>query len=535
MATEASKFFENALKFNGNNSIKVDFTKCRNMENIYGIVSNNAEEQQRHIDQLSAQVSDSEDVVNLLDHVNWKMFIYSCKQTCSNFSFPENEFQNDCPSSACCFRGSIDDLLFDLSQYDYRIGSSDLNSLVISTWFVFLIFGLLCLLGNIFVMYNKTESLIKTVKTEKEIQIYQTLVLNLALSDLLMGVYLTAIAFELKHKTTPGDEFYFSNPGICNGLGIIHTASSQVSITNLFIISVYRLVSVTKPFRAHHFKSVMLLIIVTWTVWLMVAMLPSIPVEPLETIFTFGLTKNRQAVRNSVIDFPRFRLILQTKILPSFDNFREVKSILQRVIEFPTPAVLEKFSNVLGFLHSETDNWTLLGYYNSLYTCSVNFIPLEDEYHHFNNFGLSFVFYNLILSVGILICYILVTIKIYENDKFCFAPCKFCTSKLCCHFANFLCNNVRFQHQENTVVGSKSVENLKMLKRMTIIVLTDAICWIPVCVSSLVIWQLSAENTFKFRLPFQTATLVLVPLNSIINPYIYSIHLWGHLLKKLRR
>ena len=137
MATEASKFFENALKFNGNNSIKVDFTKCRNMENIYGIVSNNAEEQQRHIDQLSAQVSDSEDVVNLLDHVNWRMFIYSCKQTCSNFSFPENEFQYDCPSSACCFRGSIDDLLFDLSQYDYRIGSSDLNSLVISTWFVF--------------------------------------------------------------------------------------------------------------------------------------------------------------------------------------------------------------------------------------------------------------------------------------------------------------------------------------------------------------------------------------------------------------
>ena len=274
-------------------------------------------------------------------------------------------------------------------------------------------------------MYNKTKSLIKTAKTEKEIQIYQTLVLNLALSDLLMGVYLTAIAFELKHKTTPGDEFYFSNPGICNGLGIIHTVSSQVSITILFIISVYRLVSVTKPFRAHHFKSVMLLIILTWTVWLMVAILPSIPVEPFETIFTFGLTKNRQAVRNSVIDFPRFRLILQRKILPSFDNFREVKSILQRVIEFPTPAVLEKFSNVLGFLHSETDNWTLLGYYNSLYTCSVNFIPLEDEYHHFNNFGLSFVFYNLILSVGILICYILVTIKIYENDKFCFAPCKF--------------------------------------------------------------------------------------------------------------
>ena len=106
----------------------------------------------------------------------------------------------------------------------------------------------------------------KTVKTVKEIQIYQTLVLNLALSDLLMGIYLTAMAFELKNKATPGDEFYFSNPGICNGLAIMNTVSSQVSITLCIIISVYRLVSVTKPFRTHHFKSVILLIIVTWVV-----------------------------------------------------------------------------------------------------------------------------------------------------------------------------------------------------------------------------------------------------------------------------
>ena len=418
MATEASKFFENALNFNGNNSIKVNFTKCLSLENTYVVVSNDTENQRRHIDQLSAQVLDSEDVVKLLDQVNWRMFIYSCEQTCSNFSYSENEFQNDCPSSACCLSSSIDDLLSYSSRYNEK-DWNDLNSRAISAWFVFLILGLLCLLGNIFVVCDKTKRLIKTVKSEKEIKIYQTLVLNLALSDLLMGVYLTAIAFELKHKATPGHEFYYSNPGICNELAIMNTVSSQVSITILFIISVYRLVSVTKPFQTHHFKSVILLIIVTWSVWLMVAFLPLIPVEPFETTFTFGLTKNRQRIRNSIIDFHRFRLILETKILPSFDNFRKVKSILQQVIEFPTPAVLEKFSNVLGLLNSMTDNWTLLGYYNFMYTCTANFIPREEEYHRSNHFGLSIVFYNLVLSVGILICYILVTIKIYENDKCC--------------------------------------------------------------------------------------------------------------------
>ena len=527
MATEAGKFFKNALNFNGNITIKLDFTKCLIMDNTYGIVSSNTEDQQRHIDQLSAQVSKSEDVVKLLDHVNWRMFIYSCEQTCSNFSHSENEFRND------CFSNRIDDLLDNSSRFDEK-DFNYLNSLVMSAWFVLVILGLLCLLGNSFVIHDKTKRLIKTAKAEKEIQIYQTLVLNLALSDSLMGVYLTAVAFEFKHKATPGNEFYYSNPGLCNGLAIMNTVSSQVSITILFIISVYRLVSVTKPFRTHHFKSVILLIIVTWVVWLVIAILPLIPVEPFETTFTFGLTKNRQQNGKSVIDFPRFRLILQTKILPSFDNFSEVKSILQQVIEFPTPAVLEKFSNVLGLLHSETDNWTLLGYYDLMYTCSASFISNSEEYYRSNHFGLSIIIYNLILSVGILICYILVTIKIYENDKFCFAPCKFCTSKFCCHLKKFPCNNAFFQRQENAVVGSRSAENLKMLKRITVIVLTDVICWIPMCLTSLVLRQLPVKNNFKVGFSFRIAMLVLVPLNSVINPYIYSIHLWGRLLKKLR-
>ena len=145
-----------------------------------------------------------------------------------------------------------------------------------------------------------------------------------------MGVYLIGMAFEFKHKATPGDEFHFSNPGICNVLGIMNTVSSQVSITILFIISVYRLVSVTKPFKTLHFKSVILLIIITWALWLVIAILPLIPVEPFETTFTFGLTKNRQRSGNSIIDFPRFRLILQRKILPQFWQFQK------RAINFAT-------------------------------------------------------------------------------------------------------------------------------------------------------------------------------------------------------
>ena len=73
----------------------------------------------------------------------------------------------------------------------------------------------------------------------------------------------------------------------------------------------------------------------------MVAILPIIPFESFEATLTFGLVKNRQRLENSIIDIARFRSILQTKTLPSFDNFSKVKLILQQVIEFPMPAVLE--------------------------------------------------------------------------------------------------------------------------------------------------------------------------------------------------
>ena len=88
-----------------------------------------------------------------------------------------------------------------------------------------------------------------------------------------------------------------------------------------------------------------------------------------------------------------------------------------------------------------------------------------------------------------------------------------------------------FQHQENAEVGSRSAENLEMLKRITVILLTDVICWISMCVTSLVIRQLPVKNNFKIGSSFRIATLVLVPLNSVINSYIYSIYLWGRLLK----
>ena len=138
--------------------------------------------------------------------------------------------------------------------------------------------------------------------------------------------------------------FKFSKYGFCNALAIINVVSSQVSITTLFIISFYRLVGITRPFKRQHLKSVIKLIALTWIVWLVTAILPIIPLKPFKTSFTVGLSEDYKYEKNSFIEYPYFADILRYHTIPSFTiNATEVTSVLQAVAQYPTQEVMKNF------------------------------------------------------------------------------------------------------------------------------------------------------------------------------------------------
>ena len=509
--------------------------ECPLEEFTYLIVSNATENQQRHIDQLSTQISNGKDVEKLLNHVHWRMFIYSCVETGGNFSFSEYELQNGCINSSCSFTDTID-YLFDFPLYcgDNINCSTFLNSSLVTQWYIILVLGLLSLIGNIVVIYDKVVSLRKFQNKDKEIQIYHTLVLNLSLADLLMGLYLTIISFEIKHKVNIG--VYFSEYGLCNALAIINAVSSQVSITTLFLISFYRLVGVTKPFKRQHLKLVITLITLTWVVWLVIAILPVIPLEPFKTSFTVGLSKDYKYEKNSFIEYPYFAYYLQHYTMPSFiTNATESTSVLRAVAQFPTQEVMEKFSSVLGWVDFETESWSTVGIYDYQYTCSPDLFLLGGDYYSdANNFTLTFVLYNLIVSVVILIFYGGITSKFLKTDIFCLNSCncwKLCREK---------CRNAMFFPERSAF---SSAENRRMFKRISFILLTDIMCWIPLCVASLVIWNVPLNpetiqnlgDYLSYITLFQITLLTVVPFNSILNPYIYSSQMWRHVFKKIRK
>ena len=388
--------------------------------------------------------------------------------------------------------------------------------------------GFTALVGNVVVIYDKIMNLRKSQDKNKEIQIYHSLVLNLAFADLLMGIYLTAISFEIKRKVDIG--VYFSEYGLCNALAIINAVSSQVSITTLFIISFYRLVGVTKPFKRQHLKPVITLIILTWIVWLVIAILPVIPIEPFQAIFTVGVAQNHIYEENSFIDYPYIVYVLQSFTLQSFINTTEVSSVLQGVIQFPTPKVMEKFSASLDWADFEMENWNTVNVYCYSYTCSPSFfLRSVKHYRNRNNFKLTFVLYNLAASVVIFIFYVLITMRFYTSNSLCLNQCK------CCMFCHQNAMPSRERHD------FKRAENRRMFKRIAFIVLTNIIVWIPVCIAALVTWHVREADMqnlggiFDYLIAFDIISLLVVPLNSILNPFLYSSHLWSSLFKNLKQ
>ena len=498
----------------------------------YVFVSNNTEAEQQKIMTLASAISSARDVETLLDRMSWRIFVYNCHLACYNSTHSLSKFADFCGNTACCFSDSYNEVI----SFATDCGDIECNRFIepylITKWFIFLVLGFLSLFGNFFVIFDKISSLRKKQNKAKEVQIYHFLVLNLALADLLMGLYLAAVAYEIKNKVAK--KKYFSETGLCNGLGILNSVSSQVSLTILVIISFYRLVSVMQPYKIQHFNKVVIVVISTWFFWLGLAVLPILPWEPLKTIFTHGYAKDLLLERDSVIDFsymiPFFQFVSDS--IPCIKK-TELKSIISAIIRFPNTSLLLKLSISLGWVNLETDDWSEVGYYKLQYACATNWFITSEEQRYYNYYVLAIVLFNLFASILITIVYLIVPLQVTGNAAKIQSSCKknLCFKKL---FSKHLTS---FKKHPNSFVR---YENQKLFKRISIIIVTDVFCWIPLCLASLVIRNFPFEpmnlsEILKISIPVQTALTTIVPLNSILNPYIYSFYQWKCLSKKTKK
>ena len=141
------------------------------------------------------------------------------------------------------------------------------------------ILGLSALLGNLFVILMR-------VVVEENNKVHSFLLTNLAMSDLLMGIYLLIIAS--KDVQWQGEYFlhdfkWRSGPS-CAVTGVLSMVSSEVSVLMLTVITTDRLICVVFPFKVRRMSRSVACAVVGG-VWVLGAMLSVFPILGLEYFY----------------------------------------------------------------------------------------------------------------------------------------------------------------------------------------------------------------------------------------------------------
>ena len=443
-------------------------------------------------------VSSEEKVKELLNDENWNAFLTF---------LPTYGYGPTNGSLECVFRSNISEVFLDLSHCPESRSKAGPPT---TAWEVFLVLGLISILGNLVVIGTKFLMLLRNrSNSSEEFKIFYFLVLNLSSSDLLMGIYLTAMSFDVRHKIK--HNYRFSETNLCNAMGILNFVSSQVTITILVVISGYRLYGVVRPFKRPNIKVAIILCAVIWILWLAAAILPALDFEPWFSFLAWGVAKDMTRDPASLLLFYRkigFNVTFTRLAEGNITEFVNVPfssyKILLNIVDVISPA-------------NANEKWMRLNPYQAGYFCAINYVVASQNYVVASYILLGIILYDCFCCVFILIAYG----KILSIMKNC---CNICEK-----------HSKKEQPYKHKKFGP--------FLRITIIIATNLLCWIPLCLSMFVIWSdvgsrtencENSHNVLNVLSAISLATLCLVSCNSVINPYIYSMNLWKKMYAKIK-
>nr|XP_022314629.1 G-protein coupled receptor GRL101-like [Crassostrea virginica] len=136
--------------------------------------------------------------------------------------------------------------------------------------------------GNLYVMYFRVK------EKHKGNTSYGTFVLNLSISDFLMGVYLFIIAIaDMEYRNIYGfNDSRWRSSVICTIAGLLATTSSEASVLFIFLITIERYMASKRPFSARLFRRRKITNLVSTIAWLIAILFSSIPLTAYEDFYS---------------------------------------------------------------------------------------------------------------------------------------------------------------------------------------------------------------------------------------------------------
>ena len=373
----------------------------------------------------------------------------------------------------------------------YSIFSSDTEMIAnLGIKFAFWITGIMVVVGNSFAIIAKM-SFFKTRQAFDGNGFQHFIILNISIADFIMGIYLITIAsYDRSFSGFYGEvDREWRSSLKCSVIGSLAVISSEASCFLMVVLTGFRLKNITQVVKSltASLRPWKICIVVAWVFSFFLGIAPMLPLTSQYFLHSFSYSspfQNGTWYATNLEQFACRLSALKNKPIKFTDNkFQSVKTFLAK--SFPNDAVVKLF-----------------GYYGETSVCMPRFYVAYGESSW--EFTLSMITLNFLSFVFIAVSYYI----IYKHSTSSSA-------------------NLGTNRANNQANQAKTMQ-----KRIARIIATDFCCWIPICVMAFL--RLGVEFS---DIAYQISAVLLLPINSAINPILFSplldklIDLCLHLIK----
>ena len=356
------------------------------------------------------------------------------------------------------------------------------------------IIGPLSFFGNLYIFSTTVNVLIKKKLPNKIALIHHIMITNLAVADGLMGIYLMSLCVVSAYVS--GNfcmiEKTWRASYLCKIMGTFVIVSTQASVFILLLMGVFRLYTILKPFErqfsSNCYSYITKSLIIVWIFAISLGLLPWV----LNFSNTHYYFKSLFFETDSVLksDYDKFA----EKIALQFQRNNSKKNLtIFRFENVSVNGVLKRRQfeiNLKPNLKYEGE----LGFYSKNAICLPNYLTRSNEPGW--KLTLFIITLNFVCFIVMAVMYFLIVW--YSHPK-------------------------RHPLLRSSTINRKNAAKLNFLKckfhcRVARLILTDFLCWIPLCCLSYA--HFSGIDYGEMMIAI--CGIVLLPINSALNPILYS-------------
>ena len=353
---------------------------------------------------------------------------------------------------------------------------------VIFAWIAGLMASLLNLVAIFASLYQifKESSLVKVVNL--------ALIALIGIGDLCVGLYLVSVSV-IDHKyrraelTFCQDYFRWLTSDTCSALGVLNTFGSQLSLYSMTVLSVFRVFCVkSSSLRGNiSWKGKMATTLVCFCLIISAAVVSFTPLfPPLDDYFVNGLAYFENPM-----------------LIGSHDKKKHISILKEHYGKFNAHTlswkqIMKMVSNMFSTFHGGTVGGSKVNFYGNSGVCLFKFFVRDDDPQKL--FTWFVIVKNAVCFIVITISYVLIHTIVAASER-----------KLT-------------QNGASDKAPVKKSRNSALNRKITLMVLTDFLCWIPF----IVFCSLHYFEVLDATKLYSLFSIVILPLNSVINPLLYD-------------